>query len=123
MIGPTDRDQQCAPRRVVADALNNGAAVDVAALERSKVDGAPSSHIDRFGRDGRGEKAQEKCGGGADHDVRRLKHDPEKCEAVFRKDHARTMSVATSRHDTSLDIPVKVALTTAKYDVLALQAR
>ena len=32
-------------------------------------------------------------------------------------------SVATSRNDTSLDIPVKVALTTAKYDVLALQAR
>jgi hypothetical protein len=53
----------------------------------------------------------------------RLKHDREKCEAVFRKDHARTMSVATSRHDTSLDIPVKVALPTAKYDVLALQAR
>ena len=60
-------------RRVVADALNNGAAVDVTALERSKIDGAPSPHIDRFGRDGRGEKAQEKCGGGSDHDVREVK--------------------------------------------------
>jgi hypothetical protein len=39
---------------------------------------------------------------------------------LFSKDHAQTISVATSRHDTSLDIPVKVALTTAKFGVLAL---
>jgi hypothetical protein len=54
-VGSFDDDDQVASRLVVADALNQAAAVDVPALERSEVDGAAIPDVDRFGADLRGE--------------------------------------------------------------------
>src|SRR5262249_61306134 len=88
-------DQKSSLRRLVADALDNRAAVDVPALEAQEVNSAASAHLNFFGADGRCEETEQQCGGGSDHGEERPK-------------------VATRRHDTSLDSPVKVALTTGK---------
>src|ERR1700704_5212818 len=54
-----DADDQTALRLVVADALNETAAVDVAALERAEIDGAAVPDVNRFGAELRGEPEQE----------------------------------------------------------------
>jgi hypothetical protein len=67
MIVATDRDDQVASRPVVADSLQDGAAVDVAAFEGCKIDGLAAADLDRLGDDRGGEELREQDCDGPDH--------------------------------------------------------
>ena len=71
VVGSLDRDDQVAPRAVVADALHDAAAGDVAALERSEIDRAAIPDINGFGAD-LGGKQMQKQRRNSDHGARRI---------------------------------------------------
>ncbi len=56
IIAALDADDHGALRMIVADALNEAAAGDVAAFERPEVDGTAIPDINRFGSNLRGEQ-------------------------------------------------------------------
>mgnify|MGYP000317514994 CR=1 FL=1 len=101
LIPAPDRDQQCPRAGAVADPLDDRAAIDVAAVEVREIDGRAVAEVDGLRADRRREQAEDQRGG-PDHGS------------------VATFSFATGGHDTSLDRAVKVALTTAQIDSVAL---
>ncbi len=67
MIVAADRDDQVASRPVVADSLQDGAAVDVAAFEGREIDGLAAADLDRLGDVRGGEELREQDCDGPDH--------------------------------------------------------
>jgi hypothetical protein len=67
MIVAADRDDQVASRPVVADPLQDGAAVDVAAFEGCEIDDLAAADLDRLGDDRGGEELQKQGGDSPDH--------------------------------------------------------
>jgi hypothetical protein len=71
IVTALDADDQGALRLVVADALDQAAAVDIAAVERPEVDGAAVPDVNRLGAErGRQQERDDACCR-SDHDVAR----------------------------------------------------